>query len=486
VTEGESGRIEDVEDTAEKHQEHPEREVTDQQTRSDVVPVEPPTVVTPGPIPSPVLDQVTQVEAAIRAQSDDNAIEPIDLEFSELPHENTTHDQDDADQDDMGADSLDGDGGRIGPDGPSADGDPGHDDPGHDDPGHDDLDDGAADGVGVQRSDADPVGPETPDADAEVGDDDDEDDDEDDDDAAQAAPEVVVPYVRFDCTDGGRGLSEGAEAARRAVERGECVVLPTDTVYGIGADAFDSEAVQRLLDAKVRGRDMPPPVLIADANLMRALAVDIPQLAEDLVARHWPGPLTVILHARKTLQMDLGETNGTIALRVPDHELARELLRQTGPLAVSSANLSGLPAALNCDDAVDQLGDSVAVYLDGGPVGGVAAPSTIVDFTQNDEGEVLRHGALSVGTLRETLPDAVDLVEPPESENLGGHQGDEPDRVHQDDDVADPEDDDVADPRDHDAVEPRNDSGGVHDGSHRAGTDEKMDDTHTLQPPAGG
>jgi tRNA threonylcarbamoyl adenosine modification protein (Sua5/YciO/YrdC/YwlC family) len=238
-------------------------------------------------------------------------------------------------------------------------------------------------------------------------------------DASASAPEVVAPpYQRFDCTrpdDGG-----AAEAARLAVERGELVVLPTDTVYGIGADAFSPEAVQRLLDAKVRGRDMPPPVLIADSSLIRALAVDIPPSAEALVERHWPGPLTVICKARSTLQMDLGETEGTVALRVPDHDLARDLLRRTGPLAVSSANISGMPAALSCDEAIDQLGGSVAVYLDGGVLGGPgAAPSTIVDFTNDDRGEVLRHGALSLADLRETLPEMVDLVEPePEQETI--------------------------------------------------------------------
>ena len=220
-------------------------------------------------------------------------------------------------------------------------------------------------------------------------------------------------YLRFDCTQPGSDLTSAAEAARVAVERGELVVLPTDTVYGIGADAFNPEAVQRLLDAKVRGRDMPPPVLIADPSLIRALAVDIPASVEDLVAKHWPGPLTVICKARSTLRMDLGDTEGTVALRVPDHDLARDLLRRTGPLAVSSANITGLAAATSCDEAIDQLGASVAVYLDGGVLGnGQAAPSTIVDFTQDDNGEVLRHGALIVAALRETLPDLVDLVEP--------------------------------------------------------------------------
>ncbi|SDS80171.1 tRNA threonylcarbamoyl adenosine modification protein, Sua5/YciO/YrdC/YwlC family [Friedmanniella luteola] len=221
-------------------------------------------------------------------------------------------------------------------------------------------------------------------------------------------------YQRFDCTgDTPDGFDEATEAARAAVEAGECIVLPTDTVYGIGADAFSGDAVQRLLDAKMRGRDMPPPVLIADPSLIRALATDVPDTARDLVAAHWPGPLTVICKIQPSLRMDLGENEGTIALRVPDHELAREILRRTGPMAVSSANLSGKPAALTCDDAVDQLGDRVSVYLDGGELSATSgAPSTIVDFTQHEHGEVLRRGALAVELLRATLPDLVDLTEP--------------------------------------------------------------------------
>ncbi len=219
-------------------------------------------------------------------------------------------------------------------------------------------------------------------------------------------------YQRFDCTTDAAARAAGIEAARAAVERGQCVVLPTDTVYGIAADAFDGTAVQGLLDAKQRGRDMPPPVLIADASLIRALASDVPEQAKELVARHWPGPLTVICTIQPSLRMDLGETGGTIALRVPDHELTREVLRGIGPMAVSSANLSGRPAALTCDEAVDQLGESVSVYLDGGELSATAGkPSTIVDFSRHDRGEVLRHGALDVALLRETLPDLVDLVE---------------------------------------------------------------------------
>jgi tRNA threonylcarbamoyl adenosine modification protein (Sua5/YciO/YrdC/YwlC family) len=244
--------------------------------------------------------------------------------------------------------------------------------------------------------------------------------------AAEAA--VDLGYRRFDCTgDDPADTAEACEAARLAIKDGECIVLPTDTVYGIGADAFSAEAVQRLLAAKNRGRDMPPPVLIGEAALIRTLAVDVPESANALVDKHWPGALTVICRIQPSLQMDLGETKGTIALRVPNHELARDILRRTGPMAVSSANISGQPAAMTCDEAIEQLGGSVSVYLDGGPLGGSGgAPSTIVDFTQHETGQVLRRGGISLETLRETVPNLRDMGDeaqiPGESPSTGsGH-----------------------------------------------------------------
>jgi L-threonylcarbamoyladenylate synthase len=238
-------------------------------------------------------------------------------------------------------------------------------------------------------------------------------------DSGEAAEEAAgLGYRRFDCTgDDPASIAEASEAARQAIKGGECIVLPTDTVYGIGVDAFSAEAVQRLLDAKKRGRDMPPPVLIGEPALIRTLAAEVPQTAQALVDRHWPGALTVICRIQPSLRMDLGDTEGTIALRVPDHELARDILRRTGPMAVSSANISGQPAALTCDEAIEQLGDAVSVYLDGGPLGGAGrAPSTIVDFSRREDGEVLRRGAISVETLRETASSLRDLNS--EAQNL--------------------------------------------------------------------
>ncbi|HEY3560357.1 MAG TPA: L-threonylcarbamoyladenylate synthase [Kribbella sp.] len=215
---------------------------------------------------------------------------------------------------------------------------------------------------------------------------------------------------RFDFT--GDELAPAYRAAVDAIEAGDLVVLPTDTVYGIAADAFKADAVQRLLDAKDRGRDVPPPVLISVVESLDALATDVPDAGRKLCEEFWPGPLTVICHAQSSLMWDLGETQGTVALRVPDHENTRELLSRTGPLAVSSANKSGRAAALDVYDAEDQLGESVAVYLDGGEAAG-GSPSTIIDLT-GDTPRVVRVGALSVEQLRAVVPEVItDSDEPP-------------------------------------------------------------------------
>ena len=191
------------------------------------------------------------------------------------------------------------------------------------------------------------------------------------------------------------------EAAALAVQQGELVVLPTDTVYGIGADAFDPVAVRELLAAKGRGREMPPPVLVSAATTLDALAVRVPDYARALVDAFWPGPLTLVCHQQSSLQWDLGDTRGTVAVRMPDHEVALALLERTGPLAVSSANKTGMPAATDADQAIEMLGEEVAVVVDAGESPGGRA-STIVDVT-SDQGRVLRRGALSLEQLNEVL-----------------------------------------------------------------------------------
>jgi len=199
-----------------------------------------------------------------------------------------------------------------------------------------------------------------------------------------------------------RQPDDALSAAAAAVRRGECIVLPTDTVYGIGADATSAKAVQRLLDAKQRGRDMPPPVLLPDVADIETIARDVPEDAYRLAAAFWPGALTLILRAG--MPLDLGDRPDTIAVRVPNHDGARTLLRATGLLAVSSANLSGRPPATNVNDAADMLGDAVAVYLDAGQTPG-ETPSTIVDLSGDGPGRVLRQGVISLDDLRAVCED---------------------------------------------------------------------------------
>lgn len=216
----------------------------------------------------------------------------------------------------------------------------------------------------------------------------------------------------FDTRDEAQ-LLPGMRAARRAIALGQLVVIPTDTVYGVAADAFDAKAVQRLLDAKGRGRQSPPPVLVSGIDTLRALVAVVPEPVERLVHEFWPGGLTIVLPAQPSLTWDLGETHGTVAVRMPAQAIALELLRETGPLAVSSANRTGAPAAVEAPDARDMLGDAIEVYLDAGTAEtGVA--STIVDATSLVGGgeplvRVLREGAIGRARLRDVLGD---LLEP--------------------------------------------------------------------------
>lgn len=214
---------------------------------------------------------------------------------------------------------------------------------------------------------------------------------------------------RFDAHDT-IDLEAGLEAARTALAANRCIVMPTDTVYGIAADAFSAQAVATLLAAKGRGRSMPPPVLMPAMATMDGLATDVPLVARNLAEKFWPGALTLILPAQPSLTWDLGETRGTVALRVPDDEVARALLRTTGPLAVSSANRTGHPAAATAAEAFDQLGESVEVYLEAGPrpVSGEALSSTIVDCTLTPP-RVVRAGALSLEELRTVAPELLDI-----------------------------------------------------------------------------
>lgn len=231
----------------------------------------------------------------------------------------------------------------------------------------------------------------------------------------------------FDCQDEAQ-LLPAMRQARQAIGRGELVVLPTDTVYGVAADAFSASAVQRLLEAKGRGRQSPPPVLVPGMATLRALVAEVPEPVERLIEAFWPGGLTIVLPAQPSLSWDLGDTHGTVAVRMPANRITLELLEDTGPLAVSSANLTGQAAAIDAGDARDMLGDSVSVYLDGG-MSETGISSTIIDATsliggsalEDDQKRVrvLRDGAVSRERLREVLGDLLEAEEEPD-ESGGG------------------------------------------------------------------
>lgn len=197
--------------------------------------------------------------------------------------------------------------------------------------------------------------------------------------------------------------TQGVTAAVAALRRGDLAVLPTDTVYGIAADAFSPPAVDRLLAAKGRGRDMPVPVLVGSWRGLDGLADHVTPTMRSLVEAFWPGPLTLIVRAAGSLAWDLGETRGTVAVRMPLHPVALAVLAETGPLAVSSANRTGMPPATDAAEAFEQLGSSVAVYLEAGS-SGEAVPSTIVDLT-GETPQVRRAGALSLEELQAVIPE---------------------------------------------------------------------------------
>ena len=194
----------------------------------------------------------------------------------------------------------------------------------------------------------------------------------------------------------------GITAAVAAIRAGDLVVMPTDTVYGVAADPFSNPAVDRLLRAKDRGRETPPPVLIGSVAALQGLADDVDDRVDRLVEEFWPGGLSLILRVQPSINWDLGETRDTVMLRMPDHDLTLQLLRRTGPLAVSSANRHGRPPATSIDHAEAELGDRIEVYLDGGPTPG-DVPSTILDLTRITP-QLLRRGVVTDEMLRELIP----------------------------------------------------------------------------------
>ena len=203
---------------------------------------------------------------------------------------------------------------------------------------------------------------------------------------------------------------DALQPACEHLRAGGLVILPTDTVYGIGCNAADAGAVERLLTSKGRGRQMPPPVLVAGPADLTGVVAQVPEAARILMQAFWPGPLTLILDADAALTWNLGETSGTIAIRMPDHELALDLLRRSGPLAVTSANPTGAPPATDAASAraafpgrvrgVDAVGTEDILLLDGGATSG-PVPSTIVTLAGAHacSPRILRKGVLSPADL---------------------------------------------------------------------------------------
>ncbi|MFP5070710.1 L-threonylcarbamoyladenylate synthase [Pseudonocardia nantongensis] len=209
----------------------------------------------------------------------------------------------------------------------------------------------------------------------------------------------------FDCSDPDQRV-RGLAAAARAVRAGQLVVVPTDTVYGIGCDAFNGTAVRSLLEAKRRGPDMPVGVLVGSWTTIDGLVGTVPPSARALIEAFWPGELSLVLEHAPSLAWDLGSTRGTVMLRMPLHPVALELLREVGPMAVSSANTSGNPPASTVTEAITQLAGNVPVYLDGGPSGDPVA-SSIVDLT-GPRPRLLREGGVTAEQIAEVTGQDVD------------------------------------------------------------------------------
>jgi L-threonylcarbamoyladenylate synthase len=191
------------------------------------------------------------------------------------------------------------------------------------------------------------------------------------------------------------------EVGGEIVARGGLLVLPTDTLYGLGCDPFNASAVQALFAAKGRGRDLPLPVLVHNWRQAVGLVEDVTEQAQALIAAWWPGPLTLVLREAAGIGWDLGESRGTVAVRMPKQTFALALIQRTGPLAVSSANRSGEQSPRTIPGIVEQLGDQVEVFFDAGPAGEGPA-STIVDLS-GPRPRMLREGAIPAAEIERVL-----------------------------------------------------------------------------------
>ena len=184
------------------------------------------------------------------------------------------------------------------------------------------------------------------------------------------------------------------------LNEGGLVAFPTDTVYGLGALAFDGSAVESIYVAKDRPIEKAIPVLIGDTQDLEKVGMDVPDIAYRLADRFWPGPLTVVIPKRPALPESVSATT-TVGVRVPDHGVARALLRAAGPMAVTSANISGQPSPSTAQEVFTQLGGRIALIVDGGSTPG-GVPSTVLDCTGNDL-KILREGPISLEAIKSKL-----------------------------------------------------------------------------------
>jgi L-threonylcarbamoyladenylate synthase len=188
--------------------------------------------------------------------------------------------------------------------------------------------------------------------------------------------------------------------ALAVLQGGGLVAFPTDTVYGVGALAFNGAAVGSIYIAKDRPVEKAIPVLIGDQADLAKVTLNVPVAAARLAARFWPGPLTLVVPKHPDLPETVSVTS-TVGVRVPDHAVARELLLATGPMAVTSANLSGQPSPSTAQEVFEQLGGRIALIIDGGRTPG-GVPSTVVDCT-GTEHHILRLGPILEDEIRTVL-----------------------------------------------------------------------------------
>ena len=195
----------------------------------------------------------------------------------------------------------------------------------------------------------------------------------------------------------------GLTAAESACRRGQLVVLPTETVYGLATDAFSVEGVASMRRVQDRSRELPMPVLIGRTSTVDGLVLTLGPSGRALAEAFWPGPLMLVAQSHPSLRWDLGDSRGTVSVRMPIHPLALELLRVTGPLAVTAATRAGSPPPRTTAEAEDLFGSDVIVYLDAGPLE-PGPTSTVVDLT-GPLPRVVRAGAFPIELLREVAPD---------------------------------------------------------------------------------